>query len=77
LPWRVFKLGGLLVPMWREIAEMAYLWQVPHALDGSALMRAVGPLPATTLDDALGGTLLALGHGSAAAALAPSALSPR
>jgi nucleoside-diphosphate-sugar epimerase len=76
LPWRVFKLGGLLVPMWREIAEMAYLWQVPHALDGSALMRAVGPLPATPLDDALGGTLLALGHGSAAAALAPSALSP-
>ena len=45
MPWAVLKLGGLVVPMWREIAEMSYLWQVPHALDGSALARAVGPLP--------------------------------
>ncbi|HSW22947.1 MAG TPA: NAD-dependent epimerase/dehydratase family protein, partial [Burkholderiaceae bacterium] len=61
MPWLVLKLGGLVVPMWREIAEMSYLWQVPHALDGSALARAVGPLPATPLDVAMRDTLLALG----------------
>ncbi len=77
MPWAVLKLGGLVVPMWREIAEMSYLWQVPHALDGSALARAVGPLPATPIDVAMRDTLLALGYGSTAAASARTALSPR
>jgi nucleoside-diphosphate-sugar epimerase len=64
LPWFALKLIGLVVPMWREIAEMSYLWRVPHALDGAALARAAGPLPATPLDAALRDTLLALGHAS-------------
>ncbi len=53
MPWPLIRAGGLLVPMWREIAEMAYLWRVPHALDGSALEALLGPLPATPLDEAL------------------------
>lgn len=64
MPWAVLKLGGLVVPMWREIAEMSYLWQVPHALDGNALARAVGPLQVTPLDVAMRDTLLALGYAS-------------
>ena len=63
LPWGVIRLGGLVVPMWRELAEMAYLWQVPHALDGRALEAAVGPIPGTALSDALRETLNGPGFG--------------
>lgn len=64
LPWGVLRLGGLLVPMWRELATMSYLWRVPHALDGSALARAVGPLPATPVAEALRDALQQLGMGA-------------
>ena len=60
MPWGVIRLGGLVVPMWREIAEMAYLWQVPHALDGTALGRLLGDIPTTSLDTAMRDTLQAL-----------------
>jgi nucleoside-diphosphate-sugar epimerase len=61
VPWPLLRAGGLFVPMWREIAEMAYLWHVPHALDGSALERLAGPLPQTALEPALADALRALG----------------
>lgn len=32
LPWPLLRVGGLVVPMWRELAEMAYLWRRPHRL---------------------------------------------
>jgi len=73
LPWPVLKLAGLVWPMWREIAEMSYLWHVPHALDGAALQRAVGRLPATPLQSALRESLLGLGLVNSAAARALSA----
>ena len=66
LPWGVIRLGGLLVPMWRELAEMEYLWRVPHALDGAALARAVAPLASTPPAEALRAALLALGLGAPA-----------
>lgn len=53
LPWPLLRAGGLVVPMWREIAEMGYLWRVPHVLDGSALERLAGPLAQTPLEIAL------------------------
>jgi len=53
MPWGLIRAGGLLVPMWREVASMSYLWRVAHALDGSALRAAVGPLPATPLHETL------------------------
>lgn len=65
LPWGLIRAGGLVVPAWREIAEMAYLFRVPHALDGQALHDWVGPLPATPLADALRASLRELGHGRA------------
>jgi nucleoside-diphosphate-sugar epimerase len=64
LPWALFRLGGLVVPLLREVSEMSYLWRVPHALDGTALQRAVGPLPAMPLDAALREALRALGFGA-------------
>jgi nucleoside-diphosphate-sugar epimerase len=59
-PWRVIALGGLVLPNWRGLNEMRYLWQVPHALDGQALQRALGTLPQTRAADALQATLLDL-----------------
>lgn len=64
LPWPLLRAGGLFVPMWRELAELEYLWRVPHALDGSALKACVGALPATPLDSALRDALRQLGHGA-------------
>jgi nucleoside-diphosphate-sugar epimerase len=60
LPWAVIRIGGLLVPVWRELAEMSYLWRVPHALKGGALEGAIGPASFTPLADALRASLHAL-----------------
>jgi nucleoside-diphosphate-sugar epimerase len=60
LPWTLLRIGGLVVPMWRELAEMRYLWNVPHRLSGERLSRLVGDVPATSLDDAMDATLRAL-----------------
>jgi|694.fasta_scaffold155738_2 nucleoside-diphosphate-sugar epimerase len=59
MPWGVIRLGGLVVPMWRELAEMAYLWTVPHALAGSAPQTLLLPA-ATPIDLALRAALVAL-----------------
>ena len=67
LPWGLLRFGGLVVPMWRELAELEYLWRVPHALDGRALTAAVGALPITPLDTAVRDALRELGLGAAAA----------
>jgi nucleoside-diphosphate-sugar epimerase len=63
MPWALLRVGGLVVPMWREIAAMRYLWDVPHALDGTVLAEVVGDVPHTPLDVALEAALRALGHG--------------
>jgi nucleoside-diphosphate-sugar epimerase len=60
LPWPLLRMGGWVVPMWRALAEMEYLWRVPHALDGAALQARVGDLPSTPLDTALRHTLQGL-----------------
>jgi nucleoside-diphosphate-sugar epimerase len=73
MPWPLIRAGGLFVPMWRELAEMAYLWKVPHRLDGGALHRALGPLPATDIHTALTRSLQSLGLG---AAVVPSRPAP-
>jgi len=64
VPWPLLRLGGLVVPMLREVAEMSYLWRVPHALDGTALRNTVGELASTPVDAALRAALVALGFGS-------------
>jgi len=66
MPWPIIRAGGLVVPMWRELAEMAYLWRVPHALDGTALCAAIGEPTRTPLDAALSATLAGLGFAGAA-----------
>ena len=60
MPWGLIRLIGVAVPMWREVAEMSYLWRVPHALDGTALREAIGELPCTPLEEALADSLRTL-----------------
>jgi len=55
----VIRLGGLAVPMWRELAEMSYLWTVPHALADGELER-LGLPAATPIDRALRAAVMAL-----------------
>lgn len=61
MPWGIIRAGGLVVPLWREVAEMAYLWSVPHALDGRRLQQRVGSLPMTPVKTAICHTLIDLG----------------
>lgn len=68
LPWGVMRALAWALPMWRELLPMAYLWRVPHALDGSALERELGSVASTPLDQALRESLLGLGYGTTDAA---------
>jgi len=61
LPWWALRLAGLVRPDLREVIEMAYLWRVPHALDGAALEALAGPLPTTPFDTAVARALTAIG----------------
>jgi nucleoside-diphosphate-sugar epimerase len=61
MAWGLIRLAGWVWPMGRALAEMAYLWERPHALDGRALQARLGPLPTTPLDEALRRTLIDLG----------------
>jgi nucleoside-diphosphate-sugar epimerase len=53
MPWGVIRALGVFVPLMRALASMAYLWRVPHALDGTRLQEVVGELPSTPLEAAL------------------------
>jgi nucleoside-diphosphate-sugar epimerase len=57
LPWGWLRAGGLLIPLWRELAELRYLWEVPHRLSGERLAKVIGAVPATPLDEAMDATL--------------------
>jgi nucleoside-diphosphate-sugar epimerase len=67
MPWGLIRAGGLVVPMWRELARMAYLWRVPHAVDGSALSATLPSQQSTPLAIALRRSLVDLGLDAAAA----------
>lgn len=60
LPWGLIRALRWLVPAWREIVELAYLFEVPHSLNGAALGRHVGTLQITPIETALTATLIAL-----------------
>lgn len=69
LPWPVIGTFGLLVPAWRALASMSYLWRLPHSLDETRLRQVLGTVPHTPLDAALAAalrTLLLPAHASTA-----------
>jgi nucleoside-diphosphate-sugar epimerase len=66
MPWGLMRVGGLVIPIWRELADLAYLWRVPHALEGSSMAPLALP-EATPIEAALRASLHALGRDHAAA----------
>lgn len=65
MPWGFIRVMGFFAPMMKAIAEMSYLWRVPHALDGRRLTARIGPLPQTPPRQALRQALVELGFGAA------------
>jgi nucleoside-diphosphate-sugar epimerase len=54
VPWSLFKLFGIVVPLFRDIYSMRYLWDNSIRIDGSALTELLGSAPESTpLRDAL------------------------
>jgi nucleoside-diphosphate-sugar epimerase len=71
MPWWLISALGVVKPLWRELAEMSYLWQRPHRLVTDA---AHAPLmaPATPFAVALRDSLRALHPQLSVAKLTPS-----
>jgi nucleoside-diphosphate-sugar epimerase len=61
MPWRLLRVLGIAVPMFRELSEISWLWSTPHAIDGAALRAVIGDIPHTPLDQAVAASLAALG----------------
>ena len=49
LPWPLLRLAAPVVPLFRELAEMRYLWQEPLRMPNDKLGAAIGPEPHTPL----------------------------
>jgi hypothetical protein len=56
-PWGLLTLASPFVPMFRELREMRYLWQVPVRLTNVRLVGTLGSEPRTPLEAALRATL--------------------
>jgi nucleoside-diphosphate-sugar epimerase len=61
MSWWLIHLLRPIVPICRELSEMAYLWQEPHSIAGDKLKAAIGDIPHTPLDEAMARALRALG----------------
>jgi nucleoside-diphosphate-sugar epimerase len=61
MPWRLLRMMGVVVPVFRELSEISYLWSTPHAIDGTRLAAVIGDMPHTPLDQAIAASLTALG----------------
>ncbi|MGV7207737.1 NAD(P)H-binding protein [Oxalobacteraceae bacterium A2-2] len=61
MPWWLMRLAAPLVPLFRELVEMRYLWQTPVRMNNSRLLEVLGGEPRTPLDIAVHATLAGLG----------------
>jgi nucleoside-diphosphate-sugar epimerase len=59
--WWLVRSVGRMFAMGRELAEIAYLWEVPHRISGDRLKAALGEVPHTPLDQAVAASLKGLG----------------
>ncbi len=57
----MMRLASPFVPLFRELLEMRYLWQVPVRMRGDRLAAVLGAEPHTHLDEAVRRTLVGLG----------------
>ena len=61
MPWFGLRLLSPVVPIFRELSEMAYLWNEPHRIDGRKLLAAIGKAQRTPFDAAVAAALDDLG----------------
>ena len=61
MPWALVRFASPVVPLFRELAEMRYLWEQPLRLDNRRLVAFLGREPHTDLEEALAVTLSGLG----------------
>ncbi|WP_299691047.1 epimerase [uncultured Tateyamaria sp.] len=59
MPWTLVRAMGLVSPLLREVAEMRYLWSVPHRIDGTKLAQALPDLTLTPPAEAIATALAA------------------
>ncbi|MEX0369303.1 MAG: NAD-dependent epimerase/dehydratase family protein [Tateyamaria sp.] len=52
-PWLAVRVMGLWSPLMREVLEMRYLWDRPHAIDGTKLNAVLPDFQATPIEDAI------------------------
>ncbi|HEY4988011.1 MAG TPA: SDR family oxidoreductase [Bradyrhizobium sp.] len=60
LPWWAIRVASPVVPLFREMSEMRYLWGSPFELDNAKLVSVLGTEPHTPTDDAIRATLKGL-----------------
>ncbi|MGX1097853.1 NAD-dependent epimerase/dehydratase family protein [Amorphus sp. MBR-141] len=60
-PWRLVRLASPAVPLFRELAEMRYLWERPVRMGNDRLVATLGAEPRTPIDAAVRATLAGLG----------------
>ena len=61
LPWWLVRLLAPVVPLFRELAEMRYLWTIPVHMDNARLKGFLGAEPHTPLEIAVRETLIGAG----------------
>ena len=61
MTWWLIHALRPVVPLCRELSEIAYLWNEPHRIDGAKLGAAIGAIPHTPLDLAVARALEDLG----------------
>ena len=61
MSWWLIHVLRRIVPMSRELSEIAYLWQEPHRIAGQKLKAAIGEVPHTPLEVAVARALRELG----------------
>jgi len=62
MSWWMIKTIGQLLAIGRELAELEYLWRVPHSISGEKLKAAISDVPHTPLPEAVAASLRALGN---------------
>ncbi|NVO13215.1 MAG: NmrA family NAD(P)-binding protein [Rhodoplanes sp.] len=61
MQWWMLRALSPVVPIFRELCEISYLWKVPHRIDGRRLAAAIGTVPHTPFETAVTAALYELG----------------
>lgn len=62
MPWWLVRLLSPVVPLFRELAEMRYLWRTEYRMTNRRLLGLLGEEPHTPLDEAVRATLIGMGR---------------